>query len=210
VQSSGSSVPNVANLRLDATCRLRIANGALRERRLAVSRPSLGYRGAWATLREEFSPLNVKRVHRLWRELRLSQSVKRKEEENGLADARRSTRPNELWCLDFCCDACHNGTKVKVLAMRECLALEAHTSLKAVSVRRILGEDLRGPRRSQIPQVPQRSGVRGTFAHRVAARFRDRKQVHQTGIPVDEREGGELQFQAESRGPERVSLPQSH
>jgi putative transposase len=118
-------------------------NGALRERLHAVSRPGLGYRGAWATLREEFSPLNVKRVHRLWRELRLGQPVKRKKKKTGSPMPDSPTRPNELWCLDFCWDACLNGTKLKVLAIvdeytRECLALEAHTSLKAVSVRRIL------------------------------------------------------------------------
>lgn len=48
-----------------------------------------------------------------------------------------------LWCLDFCHDACLNGSKLKVLAVkdeytRECLALEVATSLNSQSVRRIL------------------------------------------------------------------------
>jgi len=52
--------------------------------------------------------------------------------------------PNQLWSLDFVHDACLNGTKLKILAVvdeftRECLALEAHTSIKAPKVRSILG-----------------------------------------------------------------------
>lgn len=124
-------------------------NAALRERLHAVARPGLGYRGAWATLREEFAPLNVKRVHRLWRELRLSQPTRRRKKRTGSVMPDTPTRPNELWSLDFCYDGCLNGTKLKVLAIvdeftRECLALEAHTSLKAASVRRILGRLFEG------------------------------------------------------------------
>ena len=118
-------------------------DGPLRQRLHEVARPGLGYRGAWATLRGEFEPLNVKRVHRLWRELRLSQPVRRKKKRTGSPMPDSPSRPNELWSLDFCWDACLNGTKLKVLAVvdeftRECLALEVHTSMKAVSVRRIL------------------------------------------------------------------------
>ena len=55
------------------------------------------------------------------------------------------TTPNEVWCLDFVHDACLNGTQLKVLAVvdeftRECLALEAATSIKAPTVRQILSE----------------------------------------------------------------------
>ncbi len=118
-------------------------NGPLEARLHEVARPGLGYRGAWATLKDEFSPLNVKRVHRLWRELRLSQPVRRKKKRSGSAMPDAPSRPNELWSLDFCWDSCLNGSKLKVLAVvdeftRECLVLEVHTSLKAVSVRRIL------------------------------------------------------------------------
>jgi putative transposase len=54
------------------------------------------------------------------------------------------TAPNQLWRLDFVHDACLNRTKLKILAVvdeftRECLALEAHTSIKAPKVRSILG-----------------------------------------------------------------------
>jgi putative transposase len=54
-----------------------------------------------------------------------------------------AARANQVWCLDFCHDACRNGTKLKVLAVkdeytRECLALEAATRLNSQSVRRVL------------------------------------------------------------------------
>lgn len=64
-------------------------NGPLKARLHEVARPSLGYRGAWATLREEFSPTGVKRVHRLWRDLRLSRPVRRKKKRTGLGDLAR-------------------------------------------------------------------------------------------------------------------------
>ncbi len=50
---------------------------------------------------------------------------------------------NHVWCLDFCFDACINGTKLKVLAIldeftRECLALETATSFKSLRVQKVL------------------------------------------------------------------------
>ncbi len=53
------------------------------------------------------------------------------------------TSPNKVWSLDFVHDSCPNGTKLKVLAVideftRECLALEAATSIKSASVQKIL------------------------------------------------------------------------
>jgi putative transposase len=53
------------------------------------------------------------------------------------------TTPNQLWSLDFVHDACLNGTELRIPAVvdeftRECLALEAATSIKAPKVRSIL------------------------------------------------------------------------
>jgi hypothetical protein len=44
---------------------------ALVDRLKAVWRPNTGYRMAHALVRNEFAPLNVKRVHRLWKEQKL-------------------------------------------------------------------------------------------------------------------------------------------
>ena len=115
----------------------------LKARLHEVVRPGLGYRGAWATLRGEFGPLNPKRVHRLWKELRLNVRPKTRKRRKGMPMPDRPTAPGQLWSLDFVHDACLNGTKLKILAVvdeftRECLALEAHTSIKASKVRSIL------------------------------------------------------------------------
>jgi putative transposase len=118
-------------------------NVALKARIHEVVRPGLGYRGAWATLRGEFAPLNPKRVHRLWKELRLNVRPKARKRRKGTPMPDAPTAPNQLWSLDFVHDACLNDTKLKILAVvdeftRECLALEAATSIKAPKVRAIL------------------------------------------------------------------------
>lgn len=100
-----------------------------RLRELAEEHPKLGYRMAWARLKAEFAPLNLKRVRRIWRAegLHLRAPGSRR-----IRGAKRpelcAGRPNEIWCMDFAHDACANGTKIKCLAVidevtRECLAM---------------------------------------------------------------------------------------
>lgn len=118
-------------------------DGPLKARIQEVLRPGMGYRLAWATLRAEFEPLNPKRVHRVWKELRLNVRPRTRKRRKGMPMPDAPTAPNQLWSLDFVHDACLNGTKLKVLAVvdeftRECLALQAHTSIKAPKVRSIL------------------------------------------------------------------------
>lgn len=115
----------------------------LKARIQEVLRPGMGYRGAWAMLRHEFEPLNPKRVHRLWKEMRLNVRPKTRKRRQGMPMPDAPTAPNQLWSLDFVHDACLNGTRLKILAVvdeftRECLALEAATSIKAPKVRSIL------------------------------------------------------------------------
>lgn len=108
-----------------------------------VARPGQGYRMVRAALLPEFGALNPKRVYRLWRQAKLSQPKKRGKKRTGNTVPLAATEPNQVWCLDFCHDACLNGTKLKILAVkdeftRECLALESATSMTGSSVRRIL------------------------------------------------------------------------
>jgi hypothetical protein len=108
-----------------------------------VARPGVGYRCAWAVLHKEFAPLNPKRVHPLWKELRLSVRPKTRKRKFRTPMPDAPSAPGQLWSLDFVHDACLNGTKLKILTVideftRECLALEAHTSIKAAKVRSIL------------------------------------------------------------------------
>lgn len=118
-------------------------NAQLKVRLLELVRPGFGYRGAWGTLRSEFAPLNHKRVHRLWKLLGLNIKAKVRKRRKGMPMPDRPTAPGQLWSLDFVHDACLNGTRLKILAVvdeftRECLALEAHTSIKSPKVRSIL------------------------------------------------------------------------
>lgn len=117
---------------------------ALREALKKVWRPNMGYRTAWAFLREELAPLNVKRVHRVWKEERLGRVKRYRKKRTGSAVPLGASSANEVWCLDFCFDSCLNGTKLKVLAVvdehtRECLALEAAASFKSLRVQAVLG-----------------------------------------------------------------------
>lgn len=111
-----------------------------RLRDLASQEPRLGYRMAWARLRKEFEPLNVKRVRRIWREQGLHLRPARSGRIRG---ARKldlcASRPREVWCMDFAHDACSNGTKIKCLAIidestRECVAMEVARRIPAEKV----------------------------------------------------------------------------
>ncbi len=116
----------------------------LREALRRVWRPNMGYRTAWAFLKDELAPLNVKRVHRVWKEERLGRVKRYRKRRTGSGVPLGASSPGEVWCLDFCFDSCLNGTKLKVLAVvdehtRECLALEAATSFKSLRVQAVLG-----------------------------------------------------------------------
>lgn len=118
---------------------------ALVERLKAVWRPNMGYRMAHALLQGEFAPLNVKRVHRLWKEQKLGRMKRYRKKRTGSSVPVLAEAPNHVWCLDFCHDACLNGTRFKCLAIvdeytRECLALEIGTSFKSLRVQKVLSE----------------------------------------------------------------------
>lgn len=115
----------------------------LRDRLKAVWRPNMGYRMAHALVRPEFEPLNVKRVHRVWKEERLGRMKRYRKKRTGNSVPLAAEAPGHVWCLDFCFDACMNGTKLKCLAIvdeftRECLALEVATSFKSLRVQKVL------------------------------------------------------------------------
>ena len=118
-------------------------DGSLREALQKVWRPNMGYRMAWALVRDGFAPLNLKRVHRVWREMRLSRARRHRKKRAGNAVPLRAEAPNQVWCVDFIHDSCLNGTKLKILSVvdeftRECLALELDTRLNAARVRDVL------------------------------------------------------------------------
>jgi putative transposase len=97
-----------------------------------------------AVLERRGEAVNVKRVYRLYAEEGLAvRRRKRKRLVRERAEAPRLQRPNEEWAMDFIVDGLANGRMVRILSVvdaftRECLALEADTSLGSGRVTRVL------------------------------------------------------------------------
>ena len=117
-------------------------------RRIAVREPRAGYRSVARHLRREGWMVNVKRVHRLWKQEGLKVPAKARkrrrlgESANG-AQRMRAERKNHVWSYDFVWDQTESGGRLKWLPIldehtRECLALEVESSITAADVVRIL------------------------------------------------------------------------
>lgn len=123
-------------------------NGALakRMRELAEEQPRLGCQMAWGQLKEEFAPLNIKRVRRLWRIEKLNLRPRRSSRIKGAKKPiETATKPTEGWSMDFCHDSCMNGAKIKCFAVidevtRENIALEVATRIPAKRIVQVLNE----------------------------------------------------------------------
>lgn len=118
-------------------------DAALREALRRVWRPNMGYRMAHALVKEEFAPLNLKRVHRIWKDERLGRKTRYRKKRTGNPVPLSAEHPNHVWTVDFIHDSCLSGTKLKVLSVedeftRECLALEVATRINARKVRDVL------------------------------------------------------------------------
>jgi putative transposase len=115
-----------------------------RLRELAAERPRFGYRRLGALLAREGRDVNHKRVHRLYRAEGLSlRRKKRKRLRRSAPPAVALTRGNQRWSMDFVSDAIAGLRPFRVFALvddytRECLALEADTSLSGERVKRVL------------------------------------------------------------------------
>jgi putative transposase len=115
-----------------------------RLRELAAERPRWGYRRLGALLEREGRRVNPKRVYRLYRAEGLSLRRKaRKRLRRSAPAATALSRANQRWSMDFVSDAIAGLRPFRVFALvddytRECLALEADTSLSGERVRRVL------------------------------------------------------------------------
>ena len=116
-------------------------NAELREAlvQLARQKPRYGYRRLHALLSRRGYDVNVKRVYRLYVEERLMVRRKRRER----TAEPRLTAANQEWAMDFIVDGLATGRRVRILSVvdaytRECLALEADTSLGSGRVTRVL------------------------------------------------------------------------
>jgi transposase InsO family protein len=122
-------------------------------RRLARKHPRWGYRRIHAVLERDGWRVNLKRVHRLWRELGLKRPVRRRKARK--LGAKRGSSANscvnaparfkgDVWTYDFVADRTSDGRTLKWLTLvdeytRECLALHVDRSLTGQDVRRVLG-----------------------------------------------------------------------
>lgn len=121
-------------------------NAELREElvKLARQKPRYGYRRLHAVLERRGQAVNVKRVYRLYAEEGLAvRRRKRKRLVRERAVESRLIRANQEWAMDFIVDGLANGRMVRILSVvdaftRECLALEADTSLGSGRVTRVL------------------------------------------------------------------------
>jgi putative transposase len=115
---------------------------------LRRKRPRYGYRRiGWALVREGWR-VNLKRVHRLWKQegwqIRKKAKKKRRlgSSENGIT-LRRAQRRNHVWSYDFVYDRTEDGRQLKFLPIldeytRENLALEVDRSITGEDVVDIL------------------------------------------------------------------------
>jgi putative transposase len=117
-------------------------------RSLAQERRRWGYRRIAVRLRKEGWPDNSKRIARIYREEGLQvKKRKRKRISRGQREALvKPARPNQVWAMDFVSDRA-DERKLKMLVIidcytRECLKIEADTSISGVRVVRVL-EDLK-------------------------------------------------------------------
>jgi putative transposase len=148
-----SCTRSVARYRLDRDPQEELR---ARLRELAARKPRYGYRRLTALLRRAGERVNPKRVHRLYRLEGLS--VRRKKRKK-LARAPKPVLPraeqiNQRWCMDFVEDSLATGRKLRTFNVldehpRECLVIEADTSLPAVRVTRVL-ERLVGERGAPV------------------------------------------------------------
>ena len=107
-----------------------------------------GYRRLHALLSRRGHEVNVKRIYRLYVEERLM--VRRKRRKRLVRDRSaepRLTGPNQEWAMDFIVDGLATGRMVRILSVvdaytRECLALEADTSLGSGRVTRVLEREI--------------------------------------------------------------------
>jgi putative transposase len=121
-------------------------NAGLREALVMLARhkPRYGYRRLHALLSRRGYEVNVKRVYRLYVEERLM--VRRKRRKRLVRERTaepRLTGANQEWAMDFIVDSLATGRMVRILSVvdaytRECLALEADTSLGSGRVTRVL------------------------------------------------------------------------
>ena len=125
-----------------------LQNQELAERLRSIARqhPRYGYRRVHVLVCRELPGINVKRVHRLWRQARLGvpcRRPRRRRTDRKAGCPIVATQPNQVWTYDFVHDRCTNGQRLKILTVtdewtRESLAIEVATHIRAGEVLQVL------------------------------------------------------------------------
>ena len=105
--------------------------GLLRKRirMLAKKHIRYGYRRIANALRKEGWVVNVKRVHRLWKEegFRVKRKPRNRRAIGPSADvAHKATQSNDVWCYDFIEDRTERGGKLRMLTVLDEFTRENH------------------------------------------------------------------------------------
>lgn len=144
-----------------------------------------GWRMWWST---------YKKVYRLYCEEKLKLRVKKgkriKSEKRG--DLPELTAPNQLWTMDFVHDALCDGRSFRTLNIldaytRQCLHIEADTSLRGERVVRVLEDLLPKKGKPQFIQIDNGPEFRGhkmdvwAYQNQVKLRFIDPGKPNQNG-----------------------------
>lgn len=117
-------------------------NPELRQKILELARkhPRFGFR----RIHHLLPGVNLKAVHRIWKEEGLRLNRRRRRRFKVPVQPRfELSAPNQAWCLDFCHDRLENGRCFRILAVldcftRECLLLKAAPHFPSSSVQREL------------------------------------------------------------------------
>ena len=149
---------------------------AKRVEELAAAHPRYGYRRVWVILFREGWSVNIKAVHRLWRQSGLKLAGPRAKpkprrphgRDANACHLRPSRGKDDVWAWDFIFDRTSDGRSLKWLSVidehtRECLALEARRGMTAEDVKGILAAAVaaRGaaPRRIRSDNGPEFAAV---------------------------------------------------
>lgn len=113
--------------------------------KLAQEKPRFGCRRLTDELRSKGMLVNKKRVHRVYKELKLAVRVKKRKKRyhEGRGVKPFCTAPNQVWSLDFQSDQLATGRRFRLLNIidnftRECLQIEVDTSLTGKRVASVL------------------------------------------------------------------------
>jgi putative transposase len=114
-------------------------------RAYATGHPCHGFRRAWAVERhEERREINVKKVHRLWREEGLQVRVDRPRKREGVSSVPQvaADAPKVVWAIDFQFDSTIDGKAIKIASMidEHTRASLLHPVERSITAERLVAE----------------------------------------------------------------------